>query len=134
MIEKWVAEIKKNADFNELGMILVHNGMVRATAKDGRRAKSLELVCESIKSNCLVNGYKRREGIVAIKAWINKGLLNVGDDDVSLWLPESSTSFALIEELLSRLKKKRSFWKKNFINKARRYTWKINVTQEKWPR
>ncbi len=32
MIDQWVAEVKKNSDFQELGMILVHNGVVRATS------------------------------------------------------------------------------------------------------
>ena len=31
MIGQWIKEIKARSDFRDLGMILVHNGMVRAT-------------------------------------------------------------------------------------------------------
>jgi molybdopterin synthase catalytic subunit len=107
MIEKWVAEIKKNADFNELGMILVHNGMVRSTAKNGKSVKSMDLTYDKDKLNSLVNEYKGREGIVAIKAWINEGLLNVGDDIMYLLVAGKFRTLVLpvFEELLSRIKK-----------------------------
>jgi molybdopterin synthase catalytic subunit len=107
MIEEWVAEVKKNADFNELGMILVHNGMVRATAKDGKSVKKMDLTYDKDKLNSLVNEYKGREGIVAIKAWINKGLLNVGDDIMYLLVAGKFRTLVLpvFEELLSRIKK-----------------------------
>jgi molybdopterin synthase catalytic subunit len=107
MIEKWVAEIKKNADFNELGMILVHNGMVRATAKDGKSVKSMDLTYDKDKLNSLVNEYRGKEGIVAIKAWINEGLLKVGDDIMYLLVAGKFRTLVLpvFEELLSRIKK-----------------------------
>lgn len=107
MIEKWVAEIKKNADFNELGMILVHNGMVRSTAKDGKNVKSMDLTYDKDKLNALVNEYKGREGITAIKAWINEGSLNVGDDIMYLLVAGKFRTLVLpvFEEILSRIKK-----------------------------
>ena len=35
MVDEWIAEVKKGSDFRELGMILIHNGVVRATSKEG---------------------------------------------------------------------------------------------------
>ena len=39
MIDEWIKEVKGSADFKDLGMILVHNGVVRATSKDGKPVK-----------------------------------------------------------------------------------------------
>ena len=43
MIEKWIKEIKKNAPADMLGMILSHNGIVRATAKNGGKVQAMNL-------------------------------------------------------------------------------------------
>ncbi len=43
MVEQWIHEIKRSSDFKDLGMILVHNGMVRATSKDGKPVKGMRL-------------------------------------------------------------------------------------------
>jgi len=43
MIEAWIKEIKENCNPDMLGMILIHNGIVRATAKDGRPVKAMKL-------------------------------------------------------------------------------------------
>jgi hypothetical protein len=44
MIEQWIAEIKKKRDGEALGMILVHNGVVRATTKTGAPSAALKLL------------------------------------------------------------------------------------------
>ena len=36
MFEQWITEVKKEAAPEGLGMILIHNGLVRATSKEGR--------------------------------------------------------------------------------------------------
>ena len=36
MITNWIQEIKQAADPRELGMILIHNGLVRASSKEGK--------------------------------------------------------------------------------------------------
>ena len=36
MIERWIEEVKREADPEKLGMILVHNGIVRGTSKSGK--------------------------------------------------------------------------------------------------
>ncbi|MCX8021609.1 MAG: molybdenum cofactor biosynthesis protein MoaE [Syntrophorhabdaceae bacterium] len=80
MIEKWIDEIKAKVNKDELGMILVHNGVVRGTSKDGRRVSGMELSYDREKLLKTVENMKGEEGIVEIKTWINEGQLKVGDD------------------------------------------------------
>jgi molybdopterin synthase catalytic subunit len=80
MIDQWIKEIKKNAPADMLGMILSHNGIVRATAKDGGKVQAMNLSYDKAKLDKAVNEFKQREGIVDIRAWINEGHLKIGDD------------------------------------------------------
>ncbi|MEN6332402.1 MAG: molybdenum cofactor biosynthesis protein MoaE [Smithella sp.] len=80
MIDEWLKEIKKTSDPESLGMILVHNGVVRGTAKDGKPVKAMQLSYNQEALDSIVSALKKREGITAIRAWINKGVLNIGDD------------------------------------------------------
>lgn len=79
MIDKWINEIKKEADPRELGMILAHNGLVRATSKDGKPVSGVKLSADHSRLNQLIDEYKAKDGIQAVKVWINEGDLNIGD-------------------------------------------------------
>jgi molybdopterin synthase catalytic subunit len=80
MIEDWIREIKAKSPPDGLGMILVHNGIVRATSKKGQPVKSMVLSHDPDLLRSLVQKYSETEGIAEIKVWINDGLLKVGDD------------------------------------------------------
>lgn len=80
MIDKWIKEIKKESPPDMLGMILLHNGIVRATAKNGGKVQSMNLSYDKEKLKAVVNEFKKRDGIVAIRVWINEGHLKIGDD------------------------------------------------------
>ena len=80
MIDQWVKEIKKNAPADMLGMILSHNGIVRATAKDGGKVEAMNLSYDKKKLADAVREFKKKEGIVDIRVWINEGHLRIGDD------------------------------------------------------
>jgi len=84
MIDKWIKEIKKESPPEMLGMILLHNGIVRATAKDGGKVKAMNLSYDKAKLEAVVNEFKKRDGIVDIKAWINEGHLKIGDDIMNI--------------------------------------------------
>ncbi len=80
MIEQWLAEVKKTADPEGLGMVLIHNGVVRGTSKQGKPVSGMNLSYDEEKLQWLVSEQKRKDGIVDIKVWINRGELKVGDD------------------------------------------------------
>lgn len=80
MIEEWLEEVKKNADPGTLGMILVHNGIVRATSKDGQPVAGMNLSYDKLKLKQAITEHKKRDGIEDIRVWIGSGELHAGDD------------------------------------------------------
>ena len=106
MIEKWIAEVKGNTDPEDLGMILIHNGIVRGTSKAGKMVKGMQLSYDKEKLNSLISEFKKKEGIVTIKAWINKGILHVGDDIMYVLVAGRLRTDVLpvFEGLLSKIK------------------------------
>ena len=80
MIEQWIREIKKECAPDLLGMILVHNGIVRATSKQGKPVTAMNLSCDRSALDQAVRRFKNTEGVADIRVWINEGNLKVGDD------------------------------------------------------
>jgi molybdopterin synthase catalytic subunit len=106
MVDQWLEEIKQSADPALLGMILVHNGVVRGTSKDGRPVSGMKLSYDQAKLEACTKRYKAREGIVDIKVWINEGELKVGDDIMMLLVAGRLRTDVLpvFQELLSTVK------------------------------
>ena len=107
MVEKWIKEIKENSDFQDLGMILIHNGVVRATSKDGKPVKGMHLSYDKKKLAYVVDALLKRDGITAIRVWINEGVLTVGDDIMYALVAGKFRTYVIpvLEELVSRIKK-----------------------------
>ena len=80
MIQEWIEEIKAKSPKDQLGMILVHNGIVRATSKEGKPVEGMYLSYDEKLLNTLVAQFKKNYGIVEIKVWLNQGKLSIGDD------------------------------------------------------
>jgi molybdopterin synthase catalytic subunit len=89
-------------------MILVHNGIVRGTAKDGKLVKGMKLSYDKDALEGCVARLKNREGIAAIKVWINSGILSIGDDIMYLLVAGRFRTDVLpvLEDLLSTVKNK----------------------------
>jgi molybdopterin synthase catalytic subunit len=106
MVEQWLAEIKRDSDFKDIGMILIHNGVVRATSKEGKKVNGMHLSYNKEKLSALLNEYKKRKGIVHIKAWINEGELKIGDDIMYVLVAGRLRKFVIptLEEFVSRIK------------------------------
>jgi len=80
MIHEWIDEIKAKSPKDQLGMILVHNGIVRATSKDGKPVQGMYLSYDEKLLVNLVKRFKETDGIADIKVWLNQGKLSIGDD------------------------------------------------------
>ena len=107
MIEQWISEVKKKSDPRQLGMFLVHHGIVRATSKEGTDVKGMRLSYDSEKLQNLLHLFRKRNGIVAVNAWINEGTLSVGDDIMYVLVAGKFRTNVLpaLEKLVSRIKK-----------------------------
>jgi molybdopterin synthase catalytic subunit len=80
MIDEWMREIKESSPPEGLGMILIHNGIVRATSKEGKPVKGMTLGHDDALLQSILQEYRSKDGITGIKVWINGGWLNIGDD------------------------------------------------------
>lgn len=106
MIEGWIKEIKKACDPRSLGMILVHNGIVRATTKDGKPVKAMRLAYDKAKLKSAISSCKKKDGIVDVKVWINEGELQIGDDIMNVCVAGRFRTDILpaLQELLTTIK------------------------------
>ena len=80
-IEQMMQQIKNHTDFDKVGMVLCHNGVVRATSRDGRKVSGLRVSVDHQKLDRILSEQKQKPGILDIRVEIaeNKELA-VGDD------------------------------------------------------
>lgn len=106
MIDQWIQEIKKTAPADMLGMILSHNGIVRATGKNGGKVHSMNLSYNKEMLAAAVREFKKREGIIDIRVWINEGHLAIGDDIMNVCVAGRFRNDVLpvFQELISMIK------------------------------
>jgi molybdopterin synthase catalytic subunit len=81
-ISKTIAELKKRPDFTEnVGMMLIHNGVVRAWSRQDRSSvKAVEVSPDRAKIEEIRRHYLKFPGIYEILIEANEGLLHPGDD------------------------------------------------------
>jgi molybdopterin synthase catalytic subunit len=81
-ISKAIAELKKKPGFTEkVGMVLVHNGVVRARSRQGGHpVERLEVHPDQAKIEAICQELSQRPGIFAVTAKANSGVFMPGDD------------------------------------------------------
>ena len=79
-IDEWVAEVKAQVDLAATGMILIHHGVVRGTAKTGEQVAAMRLEVDRGRLDEVLAEARRWPGVQAVRAWVNEGTLAVGDD------------------------------------------------------
>lgn len=80
-IDEWLEDIKKSSNNENLGMILIHNGIVRGSSKKGsKKVKGIRLSYNKELLEKTIEELSSKDGIEKIKVWINEGELKVGDD------------------------------------------------------
>ncbi len=75
-----VEKIKKHPDFHKAGMILCHNGVVRASSRDGRPVSEVTVRVDRGRLETILAEIKAMTGIVEVLAHVNEGTLKVGED------------------------------------------------------
>ncbi|MEJ2041573.1 MAG: molybdenum cofactor biosynthesis protein MoaE [Desulfosarcinaceae bacterium] len=76
-----VDQIKRHPQYDKVGMILCHNGVVRGTSRDGRNVRGLRVAVNYNKLEDIINRQRERPGILEILVQINADRkLQVGDD------------------------------------------------------
>ena len=87
-MDAWLAEAKSLEAAGEIGMYLVHNGVVRRSARaavregkwDTAPVTGMHFSYDAGKAEEVIAQTYRMEGIAHIRVWLNEGELEVGDD------------------------------------------------------
>ena len=81
-ISKVISDMKKEPGFSQnVGMILVHNGIVRGWSRqDHKTVTGIEVAVDEAKIRALKNEYTQKTGIYKILIEYNSGNLQPGDD------------------------------------------------------
>ena len=104
--ETWLGEIKAGPDSARIGMYLMHNGVVRGTARDGTPVTGMDLSYDGGRLLAIIAETERRPGVVAVKVWINEGRLAVGDDIMRVLVAGDirENVFSALQELVRLVK------------------------------
>ena len=87
-MDLWMQEAKQHESAGKVGMYLMHNGVVRETAKaqvregaeDARPVAAMEFSYDRDKLDAAVADTYKLPGIYYIRTWLAEGRLQVGDD------------------------------------------------------
>ena len=87
-LDKWLEEARREQAAGNIGMYLIHNGVVRTTPKaavrNGEDIKTpvtgMRFSYDGDKVNAFVEETRQLEGIYMVRVWLNEGLLAPGDD------------------------------------------------------
>lgn len=108
MLDEMAAEIKARPGYEEqVGMILLHNGTVRAWSRNGhRKVLAVEVEPDEIMIGQICQELGSRPGIFAISAQANAGLRKPGDDLLYLAVAGDVREHVIpvFSELLDRVK------------------------------
>jgi len=73
--------IKSHPDYHRAGMVLCHNGVVRATSRDGRNVSGLRVAVDHDRLEAIIHRARQTPGIVDVQVEIAEDRnLSVGDD------------------------------------------------------
>lgn len=87
-IDEWLKEAKTDPAALQVGMFLVHNGIVRQTPKakvrqgldDGSLVKGMSFTYDAAKVDAVIAETYKMDGIFHVRVWLNEGQLELGDD------------------------------------------------------
>ncbi len=87
-MDLWLREAKASPEAANCGMFLLHNGVVRRTAKaevrfgaqDAAPVRGMRFGYDGEKAAAAVEEARAMEGIYYVRVWLNEGELTLGDD------------------------------------------------------
>ncbi len=79
-IESFVNRLKSSPESKKAGMVLIHNGIVRATSRNGDEVFSIEVAVDEERLHEIISWARELPGILAVDVELVTGRLYVGDD------------------------------------------------------
>lgn len=106
-LQGMIDHLKKRLDPAKVGMFACHNGVVRATTRDGRPAMALDIDCDRDAWDRVLTELRSRPGIAAVEAYLHTGRRTVGEDVLLIVVAGDirENVFPVLEEAVNRLKK-----------------------------
>ena len=107
-IVQMITQIRQRPDFDKVGMVLAHNGVVRGTSRDGRKVSGLTVSVDHDKLARILEKERQTPGIVDIQIEIAENRdLAVGDDVMVLVVAGDirDTVIKVLERTLNAVKK-----------------------------
>ena len=106
-LQHLVVTIKARPDYQEVGMIACHNGVVRSTSRDGRKVEGLKIKVDRDLLESILAEQRRRPGIIQALAHVFKGPRRVGDDVMLVAVAGDirENVFPVLVETVEQLKK-----------------------------
>jgi molybdopterin synthase catalytic subunit len=78
--EKLLERIRRHPNFNRVGMIASHLGIVRGNSRDGKKVKAVDIRYDMDVLGEIVKQIKEMPGIIEVVADVRAGYLSVGDE------------------------------------------------------
>ena len=106
-LQEIVDAIKKRPDFDRVGMVACHNGVVRATSRDGRNVRGLEIEVDRDRLETILLEMNGREGIIEVAVHLIEGYRKVGEDVMFVAVAGDIREhvFPVLEQTVERIKK-----------------------------
>ena len=105
--EDFAKAFKKDLDYKKTGMILFHNGVVRATSRDGSDVEKLLIKKDQKLIDSIIEKFSEREGISKVEAVVFEGEFSVGDNLMFVGIAGDirENVFPALQELVNTIKK-----------------------------
>ena len=116
-LQEMVDAIKERPDFDRVGMVACHNGVVRATSRDGRNVRGLEIEVDRDRLETILLEMNDRKGIIEVAVHLIEGYRKVGEDVMFVAVAGDIREhvFPVLEETVERIKKEVTQKKEFFI-------------------
>ncbi len=117
-INKMIEQVKALPDYDRVGMILCHNGVVRRTSRDGREVTGLRVSVDQEGLDSLVKAQKQKQGIAEVLVEIAADQdLVVGEDVMAIVVAGDirerviETLTDTLEQIKTKITSKQQFFK-----------------------
>ena len=117
-LNKMIERLKTHPEYEKMGMIASHLGVVRGTSRDGRTVSGIEVAYDHDAVKRIVKDAKKLPGIVEVLVDTSEGYLKVGDDILAVAVGGDIREhvFPALVDTVNRLKKEAAKKKERIIN------------------
>lgn len=105
-VDQWIAEVKAMPEAVGIGMILVHEGIVRGHSRAGEPVTGMQLGVDRDRLAGILEEAAAWPGVIAVRARVDEGSLAVGDTIMNVLVAGDIREhvFGALQKLVGRIK------------------------------